>query len=97
MLSGKPVVVIVICTAQGLSVMPGGGVQLGYTDEPKRAENIDRAANRALSLKQLYEPAWRVLCECVALATLRFRHLGKHLVKPGDFRDISMSRILHFV
>jgi hypothetical protein len=31
------------------------------------------------------------------LATLRFRHLSHHFVKPGDFEDTSVSRILHFV
>jgi hypothetical protein len=26
---------------------------------------------------------------------LRFRNLGKHFLKPGDFGDISINRILH--
>jgi hypothetical protein len=38
-----------------------------------------------------------VLCDCEALATLRFRHLSHHFMKPGDFEDISVSKILHFV
>jgi len=38
-----------------------------------------------------------VLCNCEATATLRFRHLGQHFMKPGDFEDISVSRKLHFV
>jgi hypothetical protein len=37
-----------------------------------------------------------VLCNCEAIATLIFRHLGQHCIKPGDFEDISVSRILHF-
>jgi len=32
-----------------------------------------------------------------ALATLRFRHLGCHFIKPGDFQDILVSKIPHFV
>jgi len=40
--------------------------------------------------------ASHVLCDCEALATLRFRHLG-HFMKPGDFENISLSRKLHFV
>jgi hypothetical protein len=32
-----------------------------------------------------------------ALATLRFRHLGYHYMKPGDFEDIAVSKILHIV
>jgi len=31
------------------------------------------------------------------LATLRFRHLGHHFMKPCDFEDMPVSRILHFV
>ena len=38
-----------------------------------------------------------VLCDCEALATVRYRHLGRHLMKSGDFEDISVSKILHSV
>jgi hypothetical protein len=41
--------------------------------------------------------ASHMLCDCETLATLRLRHLGHHFVKPGDFEDISVSKILHFV
>jgi hypothetical protein len=37
-----------------------------------------------------------VLCDYDALATLRFRHLS-HIMKPGDFEDISVSKIHLFV
>jgi hypothetical protein len=47
--------------------------------------------------KQASETASHVLCDCKALAALRFRYLGCHFTKPGDFKDISVSRILHFV
>jgi hypothetical protein len=47
--------------------------------------------------KQASEMASHILCDCDALATLRFRHLGHHFTKPGDFEDISVSKILHFV
>jgi hypothetical protein len=30
-------------------------------------------------------------------AVLRFRYLGYHFVKPGDFADITFSRVLYFV
>ena len=33
----------------------------------------------------------------MALAIERFRHLGQHCMTPGDLKDISISRILHFV
>ena len=47
--------------------------------------------------QQAYATASHVLCDCEALATIRFRHLGQHFVKPGDFHDISNYMILHFV
>jgi len=43
------------------------------------------------------ETASHVLCNCEALATLRFRHLCHHFMQPGDFEIILVSRILHFV
>ena len=46
--------------------------------------------------KQAIEMASLVLCGCEALAVFRFRHLRQHFLKPGDFEDISVSRILHF-
>jgi hypothetical protein len=46
--------------------------------------------------KQTCEMASHVLCDCEALATVRFRHLG-HFMRLGNFEDISVSRILHFV
>jgi len=49
------------------------------------------------SRKQASETASHILCDCEALATLQFRHLGHHFMKPGDTEDISVSKILHFV
>jgi hypothetical protein len=46
--------------------------------------------------KQETDRATHVLCACEALAVLRFRHLGHHFLKPGDFADISVSKVLHF-
>jgi hypothetical protein len=59
---------------------------LGLVDSPK----CDRC-------KQASERASHDLCNCEALAALRFRYLGHYFVKPGDFKDISVSRLLHFV
>jgi hypothetical protein len=41
--------------------------------------------------------ALHVLCDCEALTTLRFMHLGRHFMKQGVFEDISVSKILHCV
>lgn len=45
--------------------------------------------------KEAYEVASHVLCDCETLATLRFRHLDKHFMKPVNLEEISISRILH--
>jgi hypothetical protein len=45
--------------------------------------------------KQAFEMALYVLCDCEPLATLG--HLGQHFLKPDDFGNISVSRVLHFV
>jgi len=37
------------------------------------------------------------VCDCKTLATHRFRHLGQHSIQPGDFEDISVRRLLHFL
>ena len=37
--------------------------------------------------------ASHILCDCMALATFRFKHLGHHFMQPGDFQDISLSRV----
>jgi len=47
--------------------------------------------------EQTSEKVSHILCNCEAMATLWFRHLGQHFMKPGDFEDISISRILHLV
>jgi hypothetical protein len=60
--------------------------KMGLVDSP----NCDKC-------KQASETASNVLCECEALAVLRFRDLGHHFLKPGDCTDISISKVLHFV
>jgi hypothetical protein len=43
------------------------------------------------------ERASQILCDCEPLGLLRFRHLGHHFLKPGDFADIYVSNLLHFI
>jgi hypothetical protein len=43
------------------------------------------------------ESATHVLCDCEALAHLRFRHLGQFFMEPGDFYDVSIGKVLHFI
>jgi hypothetical protein len=43
------------------------------------------------------ESATHVLCDCEALDHLRFRHLGQFLMEPGDFYDVPIGKVLHFI
>jgi hypothetical protein len=38
-----------------------------------------------------------ILCECVALAGLRFLRLEKHFMGPSDYDEIPLCKILYFV
>ena len=42
------------------------------------------------------ETTSHVLCD-KALTTLRYRHMGCHIMKPHDFEDIHANTIQHFV
>ena len=41
--------------------------------------------------------ASHVLCDCKHLAGLKFRHLDPHFMEPGNFKEISVNKVLHFV
>ena len=36
--------------------------------------------------------ASHVLCDCDARAALKYRHVGRHFPKLGDFADISLRQ-----
>jgi hypothetical protein len=59
--------------------------------------NLGLVNSTECDMQQASEMALHVLCDCEALATIRFKHLGHHFMKPGDSEDISVSKILHFV
>jgi len=42
--------------------------------------------------KQAFEVSSHVLCDCEAQAVLRFKHLGHHFLKQGDFANICISK-----
>jgi len=42
--------------------------------------------------KQAFEVSWHALCYCEAQVVLRFKHLGHHFLKPGDFGNICISK-----
>jgi hypothetical protein len=41
--------------------------------------------------------ATHVLCDCEALAYLRFRHLGQFFMESGDLYDVPIGKVLHFI
>jgi hypothetical protein len=43
------------------------------------------------------ESATHVLCDYEALAHLRFRHLGQFFIELGDFYDVPIGKVLHFI
>jgi hypothetical protein len=43
------------------------------------------------------ESATHVLCDCEALAYLRFRHLGQFLMKPSNFYYAPIGKVLHYI
>jgi hypothetical protein len=43
------------------------------------------------------ESATHVLCDCEALAHLRFRHLGQYFMKLSDLYDAPIGKVLHFI
>jgi hypothetical protein len=43
------------------------------------------------------ESATNILCDCEAIAYLRFRHLGHYFMASGDYQDAPIRKILHFI
>jgi hypothetical protein len=38
-----------------------------------------------------------ILCDCEAMAYLRFRHLDHYFMEPGDYHDAPISKVLRFI
>jgi hypothetical protein len=38
-----------------------------------------------------------IVCDCEAIANLRFRHLGQFIMEPSDYYDAPIRRVLHFI
>jgi hypothetical protein len=43
------------------------------------------------------ESATHILCDCEAIAYLRFRHMGQFFMEPSDFYDAPIFKVLHFI
>jgi hypothetical protein len=43
------------------------------------------------------ESATHILCDCEALANLRFPHLGQFFMDPNDYYGAPINKVLHFI
>jgi hypothetical protein len=59
---------------------------MGLTDDPTGERCLEED-----------ESATHFLCDCEAIAHLRFCHLGKFFMEPSDFYDALISKVLYFI
>jgi hypothetical protein len=43
------------------------------------------------------ESATHILCDCEAIAYLRFCHLGQFFMEQSDYYDTPINKVLHFI
>jgi hypothetical protein len=43
------------------------------------------------------ESATHILCDCEAVAQIRFYHLGQVFMEPSDYYDAPVNKVLHFI
>jgi hypothetical protein len=43
------------------------------------------------------ESATHILCDCEAVAHIRFRHLGQFFKEPSDYYDAHIDKVLLFI
>jgi hypothetical protein len=66
--------------------LKGHLLKQGLTDDP--------TCERCL---QEDESATHILCDCEAIAYLRFRGLGQFFMEPSDFYEAPIIKVLHFI
>jgi hypothetical protein len=59
---------------------------MGFTDDPSCERCLEE-----------YESATHILCDCEAIAHLRFRHLCQFFTEPSDYYDAPINKVLHFI
>jgi hypothetical protein len=59
---------------------------MGLTDDPTCERCLEED-----------ESATHILCNCEAIANLRFRHLGQFFREHSDYYDAPINRVLHFI
>jgi hypothetical protein len=70
----------------GHSHLKGHLFKLGLAD--------DRICERCLEED---ESATHILCDCEAIAYLRFHHLGQFFMEPSDYYDAPLNEVLQFI
>jgi hypothetical protein len=60
--------------------------KLGLTDDP--------ICERCLEED---ESATHILCDCEAVAHVRFRHLGQFFMEPSNYSEAPIYKVLHFI
>jgi hypothetical protein len=60
--------------------------KMGLTDDPTCERWLEED-----------ESATHILCDCEAIAYLRFRHLGQFFMERSDYYDAPINRVLHFI
>jgi hypothetical protein len=66
--------------------LKGHLVKMGLTDDPTCERCLEED-----------ESAPHILCDCEAIANLRFRHLGQFFTDPSDYYGDPINKVLHFI
>jgi hypothetical protein len=64
----------------------GHPFKLGLTDNPTCERYLEKD-----------ESATHILCDCEAMAYLKFRHLCQFFMEPSDYYDAPINKVLHFI
>jgi hypothetical protein len=78
--------VVVLCVLTGHSHLIGHLFKYWLTDDPIFERCLEKD-----------ESAIHILCDCEALAYLRFLHLGQFSMEASDYYDAPIYKVLHFI
>jgi hypothetical protein len=76
----------VVGLSTGHCHLKGHLFKLGLTDDPTCERCLEKD-----------ESTTHILCDCEAIAYLRFRHLGKFFMESSDYYDAPLNEVLHFI
>jgi hypothetical protein len=66
--------------------LKGHLLKLGFTDDPSCERCLEED-----------ESPTHIICDCEAIAYLRFRHLGQFCMTPSDYYHAPIHKVLHFI